>query len=174
MKHLPHTLAVAALLATAMVSPANTYKFEVALDGAQEVPGPGDSDGSGLATLFLNDADNSIVWNITVNNIVLPITGDHIHEAAAGVAGPVVINFGGQLLGGPLVDSDVANILANPTGYYVNVHNADYPAGAIRGQLGRGVLVADVPDSLGLPTVFATHASLLVFGRRFLASRLST
>ena len=30
----------------------------------------------------------------------------------------------------------VAQILANPAAYYVNVHNADYPGGAVRGQLG--------------------------------------
>jgi hypothetical protein len=27
-------------------------------------------------------------------------------------------------------------IASDPEDYYVNVHNADYPAGAVRGQLG--------------------------------------
>jgi hypothetical protein len=29
----------------------------------------------------------------------------------------------------------LAAILANPNGFYVNVHNAEFPDGAIRGQL---------------------------------------
>jgi hypothetical protein len=32
-------------------------------------------------------------------------------------------------------DQTVAEILADPGSYYVNVHNAEYPGGAIRGQL---------------------------------------
>jgi hypothetical protein len=29
----------------------------------------------------------------------------------------------------------ISDILANPAGFYVNVHNPDFPGGAIRGQL---------------------------------------
>ena len=35
----------------------------------------------------------------------------------------------------PQGDVVVADILANPEDYYVNVHNAEFPSGAIRGQL---------------------------------------
>ena len=30
----------------------------------------------------------------------------------------------------------VKEILQNPAGFYVNVHTSDFPAGAVRGQLG--------------------------------------
>lgn len=109
--------------------------FVVPMSGAQEAPGPGDPDGFGTATLMINDVALTIDWNIVVGNIDLPLTGAHIHLAPAGVAGPVVVNFNSQLSGTGLSDPDLAAVLANPAGFYVNVHNQVFPAGAIRGQL---------------------------------------
>jgi hypothetical protein len=149
MKHLLLPLLAAASVSFG-VSQAQVYKFTVSLDGAQEFPGPGDPDGSGIALLYLDAAASSITWDITVLNIDFPITGDHIHQGVAGASGPVVINFSGALVGGPLVDPDVAAVLANPTGYYVNVHNASFPGGAVRGQLGQGVLVPEASGSTAL------------------------
>ena len=107
--------------------------FTVPLSGAQEVSG-GDPDGFGTALLAIDAANSSVDWLIDVNNILLPPTGAHIHNAPAGVNGPVSINFSGQLTG-TVIDSDVAGVLANPTNWYVNVHNTAHPGGAIRGQL---------------------------------------
>jgi len=119
---------------------ADVHTFVLTMDGLQEVtndgiPGQGDPDGMGLATLMIDDADNTIDWNIDVSNITLPPTGAHIHQAVQGMNGPIVVNFSGMLTGMDLMDADLANVLANPSGFYVNVHNSDFPAGAIRGQI---------------------------------------
>lgn len=122
--------------------------FNVPLDPVQEVDGSGNPDqgqpgASGLATLTLDADTDSISWSITASGLTLPLSGAHIHQAPAGVNGPVVINFSASLVGGPIVDTDVDAVLANPTGFYVNLHNEIRPAGAIRGQLPE-------PGALGL------------------------
>lgn len=133
-------LALTSALCFGQVSHASIMHFSVALDSAQQVPaGGGDPDGSGVADLYIDDVASTIDWSIVVNNIVLPLTGAHIHSGAVGVNGGVTVNFGGQLTGTNLFDTDLAAILANPAGYYVNLHNAFYPAGSLRGQLGVAV-----------------------------------
>lgn len=122
-----------ALLIGAGNAQALIVNFTVALSGANEVGG-GDPDGFGTALLTLDSVTNQISWNITVGNLDT-FTLDHIHQGAAGVNGPVVIDFSSTLIGGPIVDADVANVLANPAGYYVNVHTNTFPGGAIRGQV---------------------------------------
>jgi hypothetical protein len=110
------------------------------MTGGQEVPGPGDPDGFGRATIILIPPD-TICYVLTAQHIE-PATAAHIHEAPPGDFGPVVVPLDPPTFG---VSSDctsadpalVANIAANPAEYYVNVHNEDYPAGAIRGQLHR-------------------------------------
>jgi hypothetical protein len=131
-------LAAALVLVTGLGSAranAALINFTVPLSGANEVPaGSGDPDGSGTAFLTFDDVANTVTWNIIVANIDAVIL-DHIHSAPAGVNGPVVIDFGGVLAGGPLFDLDVAAVLANPTNFYVNVHTTVFTGGAIRGQI---------------------------------------
>jgi len=138
---------VGVLLATLGVvgsAQADLYKFVVPLEGAQEVlPNVGDPDGSGTAILFIDSDLLSIDWNIFVQDIVLPPTGAHIHQGVAGANGPVRVDFSSQLSGSGLVDADLASVLANPSGWYVNIHNVDHRGGAIRGQLGPGELVPE-------------------------------
>ena len=109
------------------------------LSGAQENP-PADADGSGKVGIFLNASSGSVCFGLTVANIA-PATAAHIHHAPAGVNGPVVIPLPAPTTGssaGCVTASPalVQNIIDHPADYYVNVHNAQYPGGAIRGQLG--------------------------------------
>ncbi len=108
--------------------------------GANEVPGPGDPDGTGTASLRLNPGTEEICYEISVSNIA-PATAAHIHVGDATIAGPVVVGLtaptSGTSSGCASADRQlILAILHNPENYYVNVHNAQFPAGAVRGQLG--------------------------------------
>ena len=117
--------------------------FSMTLSGAEEAPGPGDPNGKGVATLDVYDA--GLVCYTLKLQAIEPPTGAHIHEAPAGVAGPVVVDLridlaesrGNRLTYCATAAEEVAaEIRENPSDYYVNVHNPTYPGGAIRGQLG--------------------------------------
>jgi hypothetical protein len=112
------------------------------LIGAAEVPGPGDSDAVGSAAVTLDATTGTVCYALHVVNIRTPATAAHIHEGAVDVSGPVVVPFtaptGGDTSGCTQADAAlVTRLLQNPAGFYVNVHNPDYPDGAARGQLGR-------------------------------------
>ena len=111
------------------------------LTGAAEVPGPGDADGAGTATLRLNPGQEEICYELTVSGVA-PIEAAHIHRGTTDEAGPVVVPLtppsSGSSSGCAAVERDLVRaMLHNPEQYYVNVHNAEFPAGALRGQLGR-------------------------------------
>lgn len=111
------------------------------LTGAAELPGPGDADGTGTATIRLNPGQGKVCFVLTASNITLPAIGAHIHVAPAGTAGPIVVTLSppdATGVSGGCVSASRATIkaiLQNPSGYYVNIHTSDFPAGAIRGQL---------------------------------------
>ncbi len=118
-------------------------KLTTTLLGANERPGPGDPDGSGVASLRLNPGAGQVCYTITYAN-VNGVTAGHIHEAPANAAGPVVVGlFAGSDTDGTIegcVRADrslILDIIQNPEDYYVNLHNADFPAGSIRGQLAK-------------------------------------
>jgi hypothetical protein len=114
--------------------------FATILTGAAERPGPGDPDGFGFAGLLVNPRGR-ICYALAVKHIA-PATAAHIHVGASDVAGPVVVpletpNARGFAADCEDVDPALATaIIATPDQYYVNVHTADFPAGAVRGQLG--------------------------------------
>ncbi len=107
----------------------------------------GDPNGRGEAYVFGVDGDPTTLCYVLTVEKIAPATAAHIHEGAPGTNGPVVANLGAPADGNAadcLTEGEagkfptgetVAAILANPGDYYVNVHNAEYPGGAIRGQL---------------------------------------
>lgn len=134
------------------------------LSGANEVPTAGDPDATGAATVSFDDLDGGqtqVCWDMAYADLAAP-TAAHIHQGAAGTNGPVVFNFGtptpNSFSGCLETDtSTITPILANPAGFYVNVHNSEYPGGAIRGQLAEG------PETAGsahlLPTPLRAYDS---------------
>ncbi len=103
------------------------------LVGGTEVPGPGDADGWGLADVRVKRAE--VCWRITVTGVE-PIAAAHIHGGPARVAGPVIVPLEPVARGCTDVRRRTARFIReHPSQFYVNVHNADFPAGALRGQL---------------------------------------
>jgi hypothetical protein len=140
MKTLTHSVLLAALLGMSLPAAAAIQEYTAILNGHNETFGggifdKGDLNGYGVATLLIDDVANTISWNIDVGDIALPLTGAHIHQGDASVAGPILINFSSSLTGSGLFDTDLAAVVANPGGFYVNLHTSEFPAGAIRGQI---------------------------------------
>lgn len=129
-----------------------TGEKEVAADGTK---GVGDPDGQGRAVIRINVDEHETCFRLSWKEIGAPSMA-HIHEGSPDEAGPVVITLfatgdeaapGDQDLpetissvGGCVPDVDetlLIDIKKNPENYYVNVHNNEFPGGAIRGQLRR-------------------------------------
>ncbi|HEV3363325.1 MAG TPA: CHRD domain-containing protein [Acidimicrobiia bacterium] len=109
------------------------------LVGAEERPGPGDPDGHGFITLTMNQGQGEICFELTASAIDAATRG-HIHQAPAGEPGPIFVTlFESEGPGAKCVSATKAQIKAirqDPEEFYVNIHTAAFPAGAIRGQLG--------------------------------------
>jgi len=131
-------LAGAAAIALALSpSLAAATELHAMLKGAEE-SGGGDPDGSGEFKAEVDADSGDLCYTLGADEIANPVAA-HIHEGAAGTDGPPVITI--SVTG---MDSDACvaaepdllkAIVANPAGYYANVHTGDYPKGAVRGQL---------------------------------------
>jgi len=147
--------AILAMLTAALLAPAglahnhgkSTHKgkklFTTTLKGANEVPGPGDPDGKGHAWIRVDSKRDRICFKVSAKG-VKPLTAAHIHTGDRKTAGPVFVElFSGESATRhrrgcvATTQEKIDAIRSNPSGYYVNVHNAEYPDGALRGQLGR-------------------------------------
>ena len=138
--------------------------YNAALSGPAEVPGPGDPDGTGSAVVAVDDTNNRACVTTQVANIVLPATGEHIHNGAVNAAGPVVVPLTAPAIAsagscGAASAAIIAAIIAAPTNHYFNTHTTDFPGGAIRGQL--SARVASVPEVIDPAPVTGPVISLV-------------
>ena len=143
---------------------AETFVFRAPMSPANEVPPVEDVQASGAALIrlhVLRSAQGDIVSGSVDFRVAyefsggVQIVGLHIHRGTSDVSGPVV-NSSGLSGSSPVVDDDgvgvierqaavapsntsglqtIRDILANPAGFYVNLHTTTHPAGVLRGQL---------------------------------------
>ena len=123
----------AVLLALAVAGPAVAAEttLKSSLSGA----------GSGSATFKVDPAKGQVCYELEVKGLEA-VRAAHIHKGAAGASGPPVVPLDspatGKSAGCATASADVANaLIADPAGYYVNVHTAAAPGGAVRGQLSK-------------------------------------
>jgi hypothetical protein len=123
------------------------WTFSVDLTAEAEAAA-GDTTMSGEFMMTVNPGDKEVCYVFVVNSTAaIPAedtpTAAHIHIAPPEVAGDVVIPLVTPILGvnaeqcSPATSRQIAQILAKPGDFYVNVHTAAFPAGAIRGQFER-------------------------------------
>jgi hypothetical protein len=145
MKMLRITTAISlALLAACATQPGTqNARLYVSMTGLQEIPGPGDPDGNGTVELRAMPGSGQVCWNLYARAID-PATAAHVHRGGAGVAGPPVVTLttpdaNGRSQGCAAIDQELArHMVLAAQDFYVNVHTAAYPQGAIRGQLRGG------------------------------------
>ena len=131
-----------AALAISAGAGAGGRPFSTTMTGAAERPGPGDPDGTGTASITLNQGLNRVCFHLTVSGIA-PATAAHIHIAPPTDPGPIVVPLAPPTSGESSgcvdnVDPELIKAIRHhPEAYYINVHNADFPAGAVRGQLSK-------------------------------------
>jgi hypothetical protein len=140
-------------------SGAAPVRFVVQLTGDEVVP-PVNTQASGTFSLFVEGGPSPtgqvrISYELAVKDIA-DVTAAHIHLAAKGAEGEVVVplftgpaktgNFTGVLAQGAILAADLSGSLAGKSlsdllaamqagGTYVNVHTAANPNGEIRGQI---------------------------------------
>jgi hypothetical protein len=138
--HAGHAGHAAAPVATPAPAAAG-QTLKATLTGSTEVPGPGDPDGSGTATVTIDTVKGQLCYTVQVA-LVDGVTMAHIHKAPMGSMGNVVFPFAAPTTGSSQGCATIkpelaAAILAAPSDFYVNVHSEANPAGAVRGQLGK-------------------------------------
>lgn len=178
------TAAVAAALAVAAGQPAGAQTTDTPVDEPDSftsmftsnatpdavinpdgVSAPGEPGATGTFNFRINSTEEIICWDITLNGVTPPFqsmarTATHVHQAAAGMAGPPRLAFpnptdagNGTLnsngcMQGPFTTGiegadgndtgtgfTLAQIEADPAAFAADTHTSTYVPGVVRGQL---------------------------------------
>ena len=149
--------------AAASLAFAQPVTFTAMLSGANEGP-PSGSANTGTTLVTIDPSTGAIAWTTSSTIPQTSATGHHIHRGVAGASGSVVVNFGTSYSGVVTATTALASeILGNPSGFYVNLHTAAFPAGEIRGQLATFAVYGAVP-MLELPLLGLLGLVLAGFG----------
>jgi hypothetical protein len=115
--------------------------LRASMNGNVEVP-KGDPNGRGTARVTTSPSKGQVCYTVTLSKVGT-VSAGHIHKGAKGKAGPIVVPLFAKATRQPkgcatgVAASLIRDINAHPGRYYINVHNATYPGGAVRGQLHR-------------------------------------
>jgi len=136
-------LAVGLLLAL-VADPACAARFRipVALDGVQQVPAVMTA-GTGTGRIVVDTITRRITGSVNFRGLSSATNAGHIHRAAAGVSGPIIIPLAGGLgvtsgrmtipAGRILTAAQLRALRTNRL--YINIHTGNFPNGEIRGQI---------------------------------------
>jgi hypothetical protein len=106
----------------------------------QSVPLALTGDGGSVDATLTYDGDRLCLAGTTSG--LGAITSAHVHAGLAGESGPPVVDFeirtdaDGPFEGCATVGAEGGVVLVDPTSYYVDLHTADLPDGAVRAQVG--------------------------------------
>jgi hypothetical protein len=121
---------------------ATRIQIAATMAAGDEVPAPkgdvGSARGSFTATLTKSDTGAVLNWQLSFSNLTGDAVAAHIHIAARGVAGPVVVPLCAPCTSGATgtanINATVLEAIQNDRAY-VNVHTKTNPAGEIRDQV---------------------------------------
>jgi hypothetical protein len=137
------SLAVAVTLVSAIAAlSAMSPELSAKLTAKAETP-DGPAGGHGIVNITLKPGVGKVCWSFSDVGKIGTAQAAHIHKGRAGVSGPVVVALGAKYLKkgcAAAAKATIKAIQAKPNAFYVNVHTAKYPAGAIRGQLVVGMM----------------------------------
>ena len=115
--------------------------FRAVLSG-DNVPGAADTDGWGRVRIGIHQTTNRLCADLEVRSIG-PVTSAQVYRGGPGEVGQPVArlerpddedSWDCKQIGDGLAEE----IASNPAAFYVEVRTAEFPNGAIRGQLGPG------------------------------------